>query len=70
MHGAKALSNGVNPMTKLSAVDAVKDIRSATCGPVGAPQITNDLRDLYIMYISGKLRLPCKLNKKPWFYKV
>jgi len=49
MHGVKVHSNGVNSMTKLSSVDAIKDIRSATCGPVGEPQVTNELSENIIL---------------------
>ncbi len=49
MHGAKVHLNGVNSMTKHSSIDAIKDIRSATCGPVGTPKVTTDLSENIIL---------------------
>ncbi len=49
MLGAKVHSNGVNSMKKPSSVDAIKDLRSATCGPIGAPKVTNDLSENIIL---------------------
>nr|WP_269622364.1 NADH-quinone oxidoreductase subunit NuoB [Prochlorococcus marinus] len=36
-------------MTDLPSKDAIRDIREATCGPVGAPQITSDLSENIIL---------------------
>jgi len=49
MHGAKVHLNGVSSMNNFSSTQSVRDIRSATCGPVGAPTITNDLSENIIL---------------------
>ncbi len=54
MHGAKALLNGVKQLTKSSkspspSINAVRDLRAATCGPIGAPTITNELSENIIL---------------------
>ncbi len=49
MHGAKVHLNGVNSMNNLPSAKTVRDIRSATCGPVGPPQVTNDLSENIIL---------------------
>ncbi len=49
MHGAKVLLSGVNPLTESPSIRAVKDLRSATCGPVGAPTVTSDLSENIIL---------------------
>ena len=49
MHGAKVHLNGVRSMNNFSSAQSVRDIRSATCGPVGAPTITNDLSENIIL---------------------
>ncbi len=49
MLGAKVHLNGANSLKNLSSLDAVKDIRAATCGPIGTPQITNDLSENIIL---------------------
>ncbi len=36
-------------MKKISSIDAIKDIRAASCGPVGAPQVTNELSENIIL---------------------
>ena len=49
MHGAKAHLNGVNLLNNLSPIDSIKDIRSATCSPVGKPSITTELSENIIL---------------------
>ncbi len=49
MHGEKAHLNGVNSLTEQPSTTAIRDIRSATCGPVGAPSITNELSENIIL---------------------
>ena len=49
MHGAKVHLNGARSMNNFSSAQSVRDIRSATCGPVGAPTITNDLSENIIL---------------------
>ncbi len=55
MHGAKALLSGVNPLTEKQSqqspsIGAVRDLRAATCGPVGAPPaVTNELSENIIL---------------------
>tara|TARA_Y100001968_G_scaffold86943_1_gene77925 strand:+ start:19 stop:768 length:750 start_codon:yes stop_codon:yes gene_type:complete len=39
----------LNPLTKSPSVKAVKDLREASCGPVGAPPVTNDLSENIIL---------------------
>ena len=36
-------------MTKNPSIDAIKDLRAATCGPVGNPQVTTDLSENIIL---------------------
>ena len=49
MHGEKEPLNGVNSLTEKPSFTAVRDLRSATCGPVGAPTVTNDLSENIIL---------------------
>ncbi len=49
MHGAKAHLNGVNSLTNTPSSKAVRDLREATCGPVGSPAITTDLSENIIL---------------------
>ena len=39
----------LNSLTESPSAKAIRDLRSATCGPVGAPQITNDLSENIIL---------------------
>ncbi len=39
----------LSPLEKLPSVNAVRDIREATCGPVSPPQITTDLSENIIL---------------------
>ncbi|KGG13071.1 NAD(P)H-quinone oxidoreductase chain K [Prochlorococcus sp. MIT 0601] len=41
--------NGVNYLTDLPTTNAVRDIREATCGPVGSPNVTSDLSENIIL---------------------
>ncbi len=49
MHGEKAPSNGVNQLEENISINAVRDLRAATCGPVKAPTVTNDLSENIIL---------------------
>ena len=49
MHGEKAHWNGVNALTTQPSSNTVRDLRAATCGPVGAPTITSDLSENIIL---------------------
>ena len=49
MHGAKVHLNGVRSLNNFSSAKSVRDIRSATCGPVAAPTITADLSENIIL---------------------
>ncbi len=49
MHGAKVHLNGVNFLTDHPSINAVREIREATCGPVGPPNVTNDLSENIIL---------------------
>ena len=49
MPGGKVHLNGVNSLTESPSVKAVRDLRAATCGPVGPPAITNDLSENIIL---------------------
>ena len=49
MHGERAHLNGVNSLTKTPSTNAVRDLREATCGPVGAPNVTTDLSENIIL---------------------
>ena len=42
-------SNGVNALTENPSAKSIRDLRSATCGPVGAPTITSDLSENIIL---------------------
>ncbi len=49
MHGAKVHLNGAKSLNNFSSSKSVREIRSATCGPVGAPSITTDLSENIIL---------------------
>ncbi len=49
MHGAKVPLSGVNLMQEPPSVKSLKDLRSASCGPIGTPQITTDLSENIIL---------------------
>ncbi len=49
MHGAKAHLNGVNSLTESPSKNTIRDLRAATCGPIGAPTVTNDLSENIIL---------------------
>ena len=49
MHGAKVHLNGVRSLNNFSSAKSVREIRSATCGPVAAPTITTDLSENIIL---------------------
>ena len=49
MHGAKEPLNGVKTVKDFPAQKAIRDIRSATCGPIGAPSVTTDLSENIIL---------------------
>ena len=39
----------LNPLKKSPSTEAVRDLREASCGPVGAPSVTNDLSENIIL---------------------
>ncbi|KGG16635.1 NAD(P)H-quinone oxidoreductase chain K [Prochlorococcus sp. MIT 0602] len=41
--------NGADPLTNFSSPKTIRDIRSATCGPIGAPTVTNELSENIIL---------------------
>ena len=41
--------NGVKALKDLPSSNAIRDIRSATCGPIGTPAVTNDLSENIIL---------------------
>ncbi len=49
MHGEKEHLNGVDSVTESPSIKAVRDLRSATCGPVGAPTVTSELSENIIL---------------------
>ncbi len=49
MPGAKEPLNGASHLTEKISSTAVRDLRSASCGPVGAPSITSDLSENIIL---------------------
>ena len=51
MHGEKEHLNGVKSMkdSQSPSTTAIRDIRAASCGPVGAPSITTDLSENIIL---------------------
>ncbi len=49
MLGAKEHLNGADSLNNLSSKDAIKDIRSATCGPIAPPKVTSDLSENIIL---------------------
>jgi len=49
MHGEKEPLNGVKGMSKSPSIDAVRDLRAATCGPIDAPKITSELSENIIL---------------------
>ncbi len=49
MHGEKVPSSGASKLTDTPSIGAIRDLRSATCGPVGAPTVTTDLSENVIL---------------------
>ena len=49
MHGEKAPLNGVNNLTETPSTKAIRDLRSASCGPIGSPTVTSDLSENIIL---------------------
>ncbi len=49
MPGGRVHLNGVNPLTEIPSKSTVRDLKAATCGPVNAPTITNDLSENIIL---------------------
>ncbi len=49
MHGEKEHSNGAEFLNNSPSINAVRDLRSASCGPVGAPTVTSDLSENIIL---------------------
>ena len=37
------------PSTQSPSITAVRDLREASCGPIGAPAVTNDLSENVIL---------------------
>ncbi len=49
MHGEKVPLNGADSLTETPSIKALRESREATCGPVGAPSITNELSENIIL---------------------
>ncbi len=49
MPGGRVPSNGVDFMSVTPSIDAVRDLRAASCGPVGAPSVTSELSENIIL---------------------
>ena len=49
MHGAKEPSSGVNHLKENPSISTVRDLRAASCGPIGTPTITTDLSENIIL---------------------
>ncbi len=62
MHGAKVPLNGVNDLTDSPSSKAVRDLREASCGPIGPPTVTNDLSENIILTNLDDLHNWARLN--------
>ncbi len=49
MHGERVPSNGASALTDTPSHKTVRDLRAATCGPVGGPTVTNELSENIIL---------------------
>ncbi len=49
MPGGKEHLNGANPLKESPSITAVRDLRAASCGPVGTPTVTTDLSENIIL---------------------
>ena len=49
MHGAKVHLNGANPLTEPLTTQSIREIKEASCAPVGAPSVTNELSENIIL---------------------
>ncbi len=49
MHGEKEHLNGVNSLTESPSIKAIRELREASCGPIGAPTVTNELSENIIL---------------------
>ncbi len=49
MHGEKVHLNGVKPLTETPSIKALRDLRSASCGPIQSPAVTNELSENIIL---------------------
>ena len=49
MPGEKVHLSGANWLTDTPSAKAIRDLRAATCGPVGVPEITNELSENIIL---------------------
>ncbi len=49
MPGGRVPSSGVDFMSVTPSIDAVRDLRAASCGPVGAPSVTSELSENIIL---------------------
>tara|TARA_Y100001968_G_C19232776_1_gene655317 strand:- start:73 stop:852 length:780 start_codon:yes stop_codon:yes gene_type:complete len=49
MPGEKVPSNGVSSLTESPSAKAIRDLRSASCGPVDAPKVTTELSENIIL---------------------
>ena len=49
MLGAKEPLNGVKALKDFPSSEAVRDIRAATCGPIGSPKVTSELSENIIL---------------------
>jgi len=49
MPGEKAPLNGVNPLNNSPSSETIRNLREASCGPVGAPTVTDDLSENIIL---------------------
>ncbi len=54
--------NGVNFLTETPSIKATRDLRSATCAPVGTPTVTSDLSENIILTSMDDLHNWARLN--------
>ncbi len=49
MHGGKEPLSGADSMTDTPSTRTLEDLKASTCGPLGNPQVTNDLSENIIL---------------------
>ncbi len=49
MHGAKVPLNGAKPLKEHPSINAIRDLRAASCGPLEIPTVTSDLSENIIL---------------------